>query len=206
MKYYWHSLKPRAKGPNKVLIRSNAKLCAKAVRTQQLPTILGVMLLPFAHSFMCRHSRKYPWATELSWTSEKVVSGRNVLNGNFCSMDLIIGRVRLGNPDLDFQNLNLDFPKSTLRTNFSKVKSFFGFRVRLGNPDLDFQNLNPDFPIEREIRKRISPPRNPSSGWISIKKSKSGFFRFPFLSFDWEIRKRIWNWLSLRTAVLHVHA
>ena len=52
--------------------------------------------------------------------------------------------------------------------------------VRLGNPDLDFQNLNLDFPIEREIRKRISPPRNPSSGWISIKKSKSGFFGFPF--------------------------
>ena len=48
--------------------------------------------------------------------------------------------------------------------------------VRLGNPDLDFQNLDLDFPIEREIRKRISPPRNPSSGWISIKKPKSGFF------------------------------
>ena len=62
--------------------------------------------------------------------------------------------------------------------------------VRLGNPDLDFENLNPDFPIEREIRKRISPPRNPSSGWISIKKSKSGFFGFPFFSFDWEIRKK----------------
>ena len=52
--------------------------------------------------------------------------------------------------------------------------------VRLGNPDLDFQNLNPDFPIERKIRKQISPPRNPSSGWISIKKSKSGFHGFPF--------------------------
>ena len=51
--------------------------------------------------------------------------------------------------------------------------------VRLGNPDLDFQNLNPDFPIEREIWKRISPPRNPFSGWISIKKSKSGFHGFP---------------------------
>ena len=37
-----------------------------------------------------------------------------------------------------------------------------------------------DFAIEREIRKQISPPRNPSSGWISIKKSKSGFFGFPF--------------------------
>ena len=52
--------------------------------------------------------------------------------------------------------------------------------VRLGNPDLDFQNLNPDFAIERETRKRISPPRNPSSGWISTEKSKSGFFGFLF--------------------------
>ena len=41
--------------------------------------------------------------------------------------------------------------KSTLRTDFSEVKSVFGFRVRLGNPDLDFQNLNPDFPIERTL-------------------------------------------------------
>ena len=39
--------------------------------------------------------------------------------------------------------------KSTLRTNFSEVKSVFGYRVRLGNPDLEFENLNPDFPIER---------------------------------------------------------
>ena len=30
------------------------------------------------------------------------------------------------------------------------------------------------------IWKRISPPRNPSSGWISSKKSKSGFHGFPF--------------------------
>ena len=39
--------------------------------------------------------------------------------------------------------------KSTLRTNFSEVKSVFGYRVRLGNPDLEFENLNLDFPIER---------------------------------------------------------
>ena len=63
--------------------------------------------------------------------------------------------------------------------------------IWLENPDLDFENLNPDFPIEHEIRKWTSPPRNTSSGWISIKKSKSGLFGFPFLSFDWEIRKRI---------------
>ena len=35
-----------------------------------------------------------------------------------------------------------------MRTDFSEVKSVFGFRVRLGNLDLDFENLNPDFPIE----------------------------------------------------------
>ena len=34
--------------------------------------------------------------------------------------------------------------------------------------------------IKRKIRKWISPPRNLSSGWISIKKSKSGFRGFPF--------------------------
>ena len=67
--------------------------------------------------------------------------------------------------------------------------------VRLGNPDLDFQNLNLDFPIKREIRKRIS-------GWISIKKSKSGFFGFPFLSFDWEIRKRIYKTILVNSGLL----
>ena len=36
--------------------------------------------------------------------------------------------------------------------------------------------INPDF--EREIRKRILPPRHPSSRWISIMKSKSGFHDF----------------------------
>ena len=37
-----------------------------------------------------------------------------------------------------------------------------------------------DFAIEREIRKQASPPRNPSSWWISITKSKSGFHGFAF--------------------------
>ena len=37
-----------------------------------------------------------------------------------------------------------------------------------------------DFAIEREIRKPILPPRNPSLEWISIKKSKYGFHGFPF--------------------------
>ena len=38
-----------------------------------------------------------------------------------------------------------------MRTDFSEVKSVFGFRVPLGNPDLDFENVNPDFPIERTL-------------------------------------------------------
>ena len=52
--------------------------------------------------------------------------------------------------------------------------------VRLGNLDLDFEIGFSDFAIEREIRKQISLPRNPSSWWVSIKKSKSGFHGFPF--------------------------
>ena len=41
--------------------------------------------------------------------------------------------------------------KSNLRTDFSEVKSVFGFRVRLQNPKSRFQNLNPDFLIERNL-------------------------------------------------------
>ena len=56
--------------------------------------------------------------------------------------------------------------------------------VRLGNPDLDFEIRISDFAIENRKQispiSQISPPRNPSSGWISIKKSKSGFHGFPF--------------------------
>ena len=33
---------------------------------------------------------------------------------------------------------------------------------------------------KQKTGKLISPPRNPSSGWILIKKSKSGFHGFPF--------------------------
>ena len=50
----------------------------------------------------------------------------------------------------------------------------------MGNPDFDFEiQIISDFAIEREIRKRISPPRNLSAWWISITKSKSGFYGLP---------------------------
>ena len=55
------------------------------------------------------------------------------------------------------------------------------FRFRsIGESGLRFWNPDFGFAIEPEIRKRIWPLRNPSSGWISIKKSKFGFHGFPF--------------------------
>ena len=66
-----------------------------------------------------------------------------------------------------------NFDSSPLFNHIEQEEHKISACVRLGNPDSDFA-------IEREIRKRISPPRNPSSGWISIKKSKSGFHGFPF--------------------------
>ena len=54
--------------------------------------------------------------------------------------------------------------------------------------------------IERKIRKWISPPRNASSGLISIKKSKSGFHGFPFYHSIGKSRKGFAKLLSL-TAV-----
>ena len=51
------------------------------------------------------------------------------------------------NPDLDF------LIEIHPRTDFSEVKSVFGFRVRLQNPKSRFQNRNPDFPIERNLSR-----------------------------------------------------
>ena len=61
--------------------------------------------------------------------------------------------------------------------------------VRLGNLDVDF-----------EIR--ISPLRNPSSGWISIKKSKSGFHGFPFYRSIGKSRKKICNTILVNSSLL----
>ena len=71
--------------------------------------------------------------------------------------------------------MNLKFT-STNGFNFWIIKKV---AFRLGNPDLDFEIRISDFAIEREIRKQISLRRNPSSWWVSIKKSKSGFHGFP---------------------------
>ena len=72
----------------------------------------------------------------------------------------------------------------------------------MGNLDLDFEIRICDFAIEREIRKQISLSRNPSSGWISIRESKSGFHGFPSLPYDWEIRKRICKTILLNSDLL----
>ena len=50
----------------------------------------------------------------------------------------------------------------------------------IGKSGFRFEMQISDFAIKREIRKRISPPRNSSSRWISIKKSKCGFHGFHF--------------------------
>jgi len=57
--------------------------------------------------------------------------------------------------------------------------------------EFDWEIRISDFAIEREIRKRTSPPRNPSLGWMSIKKSKIRISWISFLPFDWEIQKWI---------------
>ena len=54
---------------------------------------------------------------------------------------LSIGCVRLGNLDLDFENLNPDFPIKR------EIRPQGGFQLR--NPSLDFL----DFPFCRSIRK-----------------------------------------------------
>ena len=71
------------------------------------------------------------------------------------------------------------------------VKFTGELRVRsIGKSGFRVSKSKSGFPNRRRNLKRDFTSRNPSSGWISIKKSKSGFFGFPFLSFDWEIRKR----------------
>ena len=54
--------------------------------------------------------------------------------------------------------------------------------VRLGNLDFDVENLNPDFPIEREIRKRISPQRSPSSGGFQLRNPNPNFLMHCIIS------------------------
>ena len=57
-------------------------------------------------------------------------------------------------------------------------------------------SCNPDYGFAIEREKRISVPRNPSSKWISIMKSKSGYFAFLSLPLVWEIRKKRFAKLS----------
>ena len=66
-------------------------------------------------------------------------------------------------------------------------KSGFRFEIRIL-----------DFAIKRKIRKRISPSRNSSSRWISIKKSKCGFHGFHFYRWIGKSEKRFAKLLSWR--------
>ena len=60
------------------------------------------------------------------------------------------------------------------------VRTYIGSQIKVA---FDWEIRISDFEIERDFRvtrKRISTTRNPFSGWISIRKSKSGFHRLPF--------------------------
>ena len=66
---------------------------------------------------------------------------------------------------------------------------------RLRNSDFGFCNRT-------RILKLISPPRNPSSWWISINKFRSEFHRFSFLPFDWKIRKWLCKTILMNSGLL----
>ena len=59
------------------------------------------------------------------------------------------------------------------------VWMFFSLRS-IGKSGFGFWNLDFGFCYRTRNPKRMSLPRNPSSGWISIKTSESGFHGFPF--------------------------
>ena len=67
---------------------------------------------------------------------------RDFLRQYLCSLSLNLGCVRLGKPDLDFQNLNPDFPiEREIRNGFHlrEIRPQCGFQLRNPNPDfLDF--------------------------------------------------------------------
>ena len=50
----------------------------------------------------------------------------------------------------------------------------------MGNPDLDFEIGISDFAIEREIRKQISLPRNPSSCWVTLSLQSAFYTQSAF--------------------------
>ena len=91
-----------------------------------------------------------------------------------------------------------NFDSSRLFNHIEQEEHKISACVRLGNPDSDFA-------IEREIRKRISPPRNPSSGWISIKKSKCGFHGFPFYRSTGKSEKgfaKLFSWTAVFSLII----
>ena len=69
-----------------------------------------------------------------------------------------------------------------------------------------FWNREPDFAVEHETQKGLSTLRNPSSKWISIKKSNFGFLALDFLMEshheDWFLSVEIRFFFSFFTANL----
>ena len=74
----------------------------------------------------------------------------------------------------------LDLPKKTKNPFSDSEIRIWVFPKNAPLVEFDWEIWISDFAIEREIQKRIAPPRNPSSEWIEIKKSKSRFRGFTF--------------------------
>ena len=70
------------------------------------------------------------------------------------------------------------------------------------NPDVDFEIWILESAIKCKIWKQILPPRNLSSGRISTKRSKIQISLISFLSFDWEIGKRICKTILMNSSLL----
>ena len=90
--------------------------------------------------------------------------------------------------------------KSTLMRIRKKTLSQFSYSQSSLSSNLKVSYVS--LILTAKIRKWISLSRNPSSGWISINKSKSGFHGFPSLLFNWEIRKRICKTILLDSGLL----
>ena len=81
------------------------------------------------------------------------------------------------------------------------------WELRFDESGFWFWNREPDFAVEHETQKGLSTLRNPSSKWISIRKSNFGFLALDFLMEshheDWFFSVEIRFFFSFFTANLH---
>ena len=74
--------------------------------------------------------------------------------------------------------------------------------VPLANPGLEFQNLNPDSQSNAKSENGFHLREIRPQGGFQLRNPNPDFFGFLFLSFDWEIRKRICKTVLLNSGLL----